>query len=180
MKKGLIITMLLLSVILTGCSTKGEVEKECFNFTPVEIVSELEECLIDFTARGIVDGNENGEKIATYNSITDVFNTDKNNIDAMIHYLFTYDDITGKVLSISFFMDRNATDAAERYLYHIDTLAECIEPNINTDDIFTAIEKGFNEYDFAIYEGVNFTLNASRSDEYFNASFTPIKDAKGE
>lgn len=182
MKKGLIIT-LLLSVILMGCSTKGDIktkeeEKQYFDFSHTEIVSKLEEYLIDFTDSGIVDGKEETEKIATYTSITDVFNADKNNIDAMMHYLFTYDDLTENVTRIHFFIDRNSTKSAERYLYHLDAMAESIEPNVNTDDIFTAIEKGFNNYDSAIYEGENFELYASRNEEYFSASFTPIK--KGE
>lgn len=185
MKKGLIITMLLISVLLMGCNTKGEIakkeeEKLYFNFSHTEIVSNLEEYLIDFSNLGVADGEVKAEKIATYTSITDVFNTDKNNIDAMIHYIFAYDDATNKVSYISFFMDRNEIKAAERYLYHIAALAEYIEPNINTDDIFTAIEKGFNKYDSAIYESKGFALNVSRSEEYFNASFTPIKNAKGE
>lgn len=183
MKKGLIITMLLISVILTGCSTKGEIEtkeeeKLSFDFSHTEIVSNLEEWLIDFALIGVYDGKEKPEKIATYTSITDVFNTDKSNIDAMIHYQFTYDDTTDKVSYIHFFMDRNETKAAERYLYHIYSIAEYIEPSVNTDDISATMEKGFNEYDFAIYKGKNFELNVSRSEEYFSASFTPIK--KGE
>lgn len=185
MKKRVIISLLAAVLLLTGCNTKGEIvkkeeEKLYFDFSHTEIVSNLEEYLIDFTARGIVDGEVKAEKIATYTSITDVFNADKNDVDAMIHYLFTYDDTTKKVSYISFFMDRNATKAAERYLYHITAIAECIEPNINSDDIFKVIENGFNEYDFAIYEGKTFELNVSRSEEFFNASFTPIKNTKGE
>jgi hypothetical protein len=178
MKKRVIITMLLLSVVLTGCSTKGEIEKEYFDFTPSEIVSELEECSIDFTAFNDIDGNEKGEKIASYSSKTNIFTTNENNIDETIHYQFIYDDITEKVSHISFFTNRKLTLAAERYLYHIFSIIECIEPNVNTDEISSVIEKGFNEHDFAIYTGEKFKLHVSRSEEYFNASFTPIK--KGE
>ena len=180
MKKGFIITMLASAILLTGCSTKGEiVEKEYFDFTPTEIVSELEDCLIDFTPMAVVDNKEKAEKIATCSSITDVFNTNKDDIDAMIHYQFNYDDETHKVSYISFFLDRNSAKAAERYLYHLDTIATIIDPNVNTDDIFDAIEKGFNEFDFAIYEGENFELYATRSGEYFNVSFRPIETTKG-
>lgn len=173
MKKGLIIIMLLVAVVFTGCSTKGEFAKEYFDFTPVEIVDGLEDCLIDFTPMGVVDNEEKAEKIATYGSIADVFNADKDNIDAMIHYQFNYDDTTHKVSHISFFLDRNSNAAAERYLYHIYSIANFIDPNTNTDDITAAITNGFDELDFAIYEGENFVLNAGRSDEYFNAFFTP-------
>lgn len=181
MKKGLIISMLIATVVFTGCSSKGKVKAdktEHFDFTAKEIVSNLEEYLIEFTAFGVVDNEEKTEKIATYSSITDIFNTDKNNLDAMIHYQFVYDYTTDKVSYISFFLDRNSTKATERYLYHIDAIAEVIDPNVDTDDISTTMEKGFNEYDFAIYKGKNFELNVSRSEEYFSASFTPIK--KGE
>lgn len=180
MKKSLIITILLATVILTGCNTKGEIEKkedekQYFDFSHTEIVSMLEDSLIDFTPVSIFDNEDKTEKIATYTSITDVFNTDKSNIGAMIHYQFNYNDTTNKVSYIHFFMDRNETKAAERYLYHIYSIAECVDPNVNTDDISTTMEKGFNEYDFAIYKGKNFELNVSRSEEYFSASFTPIK-----
>ena len=97
MKKRVIISLLAAVLLLTGCNTKGEIvkkeeEKLYFDFSHTEIVSNLEEYLIDFTARGIVDGEVKAEKIATYTSITDVFNADKNDVDAMIHYHFTYDD----------------------------------------------------------------------------------------
>lgn len=185
MKKGFIITMLLAAIVLTGCSSNEggkieEAETKYFDFTPREIINELEECLIDFTPMGVVDNEEKAEQIATYSSITDVFNFDKDDIDAMIHYMFTCDDTTHKVSHISFFMDRNSTKAAERYLYHIFSIAQSIDPNANTDEISTAIENGFNDYDFAIYEGKNFKLHASRSGEYFNASFTPIENTKGD
>lgn len=173
MKKSFIITMLVVALVLTGCSTKGEVATECFDFTPVEIVDGLEDCLIDFIAFEVVDNEEKAEKIATYGSITDVFNADKDNIDAMIHYQFNYDDTTHKVSHISFFMDRNSIDAGKRYLYHIYSIASYIDPNTNTDDISTEITNGFDKLDFAIYEGENFVLNAGRNDEYFNVSFTP-------
>lgn len=183
MKKRFIISLLLAAIFITGCNTKGEIakkeeEKLYFDFSHTEIVSNLEDSLIDFTPVSVFDNEDKTEKIATYTSITDVFNTDKSNIDAMIHYQFNYDDETDKVSYIHFFMDRNETKAAERYLYHIYSIAECIEPNVNTDDITATMEKGFNEYDFAIYKGKNFELNVSRSEEYFNASFTPTK--KGE
>lgn len=186
MKKGFIFTMLLVALVLTGCSSKGEVKTEetetkYFDFTPADITDELKtNSLIDFTPMGVVENKEKAEKIATFSSITDVFNTDKNDIDAMIHYQFNYDDTVYKVSHISFFMDRNSTKAAERYLYHIFSIAQSIDPNANTDEISTAIENGFNDYDFAIYEGENFELNASRSDDFFNVSFTPIENTKGD
>lgn len=152
-------------------------EKETFDFTPAEITDELKtNRLIDFTALDIVENKEKAEKIATFSSITDIFNSDEGNIDAMIHYQFNYDDTTYKVSYLSIFMYRNSTAAAERYLYHIYSIARCLDPNTNTDEITTAIENGFNDNDFAIYKGKNFELKASRSKEYFNASFTPIKN----
>ena len=181
MKKGFFITLLASIVLLTGCGTKEEiVEKEYFDFTPTEIVSELEDCLIDFTPMGVVDNEEKAEKIATYSSQTDVFNTNKDDIDAMIHYQFNYDDTTHKVSHISFFMDRNSTKAAERYLYHIYSIASCIDPTADTDEISAAITKGFNELDFAIYKGKCFELGVGRNDEFFTVSFTPIKNSKSE
>lgn len=186
MKKSFIIMLLVSAIVFTGCGAKNEEAKEetkteYFDFTATEIVNKVStDWLIDFTPITVVDNEEKIEKIATFNSITDVFNTDKDDIDAMIHYQFHYDDTTHKVSYISFFMDRNSTKAAERYLYHIDAIALSIDPNANTDNIFDAIEKGFNDYDFAIYKGENFELYASRSDEYFNVSFTPIANTKGD
>ena len=119
MKKRFIIILLTSIVLLTGCDTKGELTKEYFDFTPAEIIDELECCMIDFTAFDVIDNEEKAEKIATYGSITDVFNTDESDTNAMIHYQFNYDDTTYKVSYISFFMDRNASEAAKRYLYHI-------------------------------------------------------------
>lgn len=186
MKKGFIITMLLVALVLTGCNTNEgakteKAETKYFDFSPADITDELKtNSLIDFTPMSVVDNEEKAEKIATFSSITDVFNTNKDDIDAMIHYQFNYDDTTYKVSRISFFMDRNSTKAATRYLYHIDAIVLSIDPNANTDDIFEEIEKGFNDYGFAIYEGENFELNASRSDKYFNVSFTPIENTKGD
>ena len=185
MKKGFIIILLLAAVVLTGCGTNEgakieEAEIKYFDFTPAEIVGDLENWLIDFTPMGVVDNEEKAETIATYSSITDVFNTNKDDVGAMIHYMFNCDEVTDKVSRIYFFMDKNSTKATERYLYHIDSIALSIDPNANTDDIFDAIEKGFNEFDFAIYEGESFELHASQHDKYYNVSFTPIENAKGE
>jgi hypothetical protein len=183
MKKRFIATILIAAVSLTGCATKGEdkteeVKTECFNFTSTEIVSNLEELLIEFTPITVVDNEEKREKIATYASQDDVFTTDNETEYGMIHYQFTYDDLTDKVSTISFHIDRNSPAAARRYLYHIYSIASCIDPNANDDDISNAIESGFKEYDFAIYEGENFKLNAFRSDNYFDASFRPIEKHK--
>lgn len=183
MKKRLIATLLFLAVVLTGCSTKGEDKTEdaktnCFDFTATEIVNSLEEWLIEFTPIAVVDNEENSEKIVTYTSQNDVFTTDTEAEYDLMHYHFTCDDITNKVSRISFYIDRDSSVATKRYLYHIYSIASCIDPSTNTDDITNTIESGFKEYDFAIYEGESFELNASRSDNYFNVSFTP--HTKGE
>lgn len=181
MKKRFIIA-LLVAVVLTGCSVNEgakieEVKTVYFDFSPTEITDELKtNSLIDFTLIDVIDNEEKTEKIATYSSLTDVFNTDKSDINAMIHYRFNYDDTTHKVSYISFFMDRNANEAAERYLYHIYSIVSCIDPNISSDEITETIIKGFTDYDFALYEGENFKLNASRSDKYFDVNFKPIKN----
>ena len=184
MKKGFIITMLLAAIVLTGCGLKGEIKTEeakteYFDFTATEIVNSLEEWLIDFTPFNVVEADEKTEKIVSYTSKTDVFNKDEYDIKANIHYQFTCDDITNKVSSISFFIDKNSAKAAERYLYHIFSIASCIDPNTNTDDISNAIEKGFNENDYAIYRGENFELYALQNDEFLDVLFKPIENTEG-
>lgn len=174
MKKRFIATILTAAVALAGCSTKGEDKTECFDFTSTEIVSSLRDCVIDFTPIAVVDNEENAEKFVTYTSQNDVFTTETDAEYAMIHYQITCDDITDKVSRISFDIDRNSPEAASRYLYHLLSIASCIDPNADDDDITSAIKSGFKEYDFAIYEGESFVLNASRSDNYFNAFFTPV------
>lgn len=179
MKKKIIVILLASAVILAGCSSTKEVAKsiETFDFTPAEMTDELKtNRLIDFTAFDVVDTEEKAEKIATFGSITDIFNDDNGDTDAMIHYSFTYDSTTYNTSCISFFMDRNSTAAAERYLYHIYSIASCIDPSANTEEISSAIENGFNDNGFAIYKGKNFVLNASRSEKYFSANFTPIEN----
>lgn len=184
MKKGFIITLLLTAIVLTGCSSKGEIKTEeakteYFDFSPTEIVNSLEELEIDFIPMGVIDSEEKTEKIATYSSVTDVFNHNKDDIDAIIHYIITYDDTTNKVSKISFFFNRHSTLARWRYLLHLKSIAEYINPNTNWDDISNAIEKGFNENDYAIYRGENFELYATLSDAYLNASFQPTETTKG-
>lgn len=185
MKKGFIISMLATAVVLTGCNAPKEeakdyIKKAAFDFTPAEIVDTLRVEEIEFTPMAVVDSKEKDEKIAAYSSLTDVFNTDKENIGAMIHYQFTYDDTTYKVSRIHFFFDRYSTLATFRYLYHIKSIANYIDPNTNWDDISATIDKGFNDYDFAIYEGENFEIYASRSDEILSVSFAPNENTKGE
>lgn len=186
MKKGLIITLLLATVVLAGCNTKGEIakkeeEKLYFDFSHTEIVSKLQdEFFIDFTDLFTADGTEKGERIASYDSIADLFLSKTDIYEATVNYFFTYDAITDNVSKISFIMDRNLSLSLERYLYRVGSIIACIEPTLDTEKILNEIEKGFNECDFAIYEGEILEIHASRSEELFTASFRPIKDTKGE
>ena len=185
MKKGFIITMLLAAIVLTGCGSKGEIKTEeakteYFDFTATEIVSSLEEeFLIDFTPITVVDSYKETEKILSYTSETDIFNRDEYNIKANIHYQFTCDDITNKVSSISFFIDKNSIKAAERFFLHLFSIASCIDPNTNTDDVGNAIEKGFDENDCALYRGENFELYAYQNDKYLDVLFKAIENTEG-
>ena len=157
-----------------------EPETECFDFSYPEIISNLKECQIDFSNLLIIDGSETGEKTATYDSISDIFNTDKTNLDESIKYFFSYDDKTDKLTSFFFNINRGSTKVAERYLYHIYSIAEYIEPDINTEDIANTIINELKEDEGAIYEGENFILYAFLNEDNFTAMFKPIKDTKGE
>ena len=185
MKKGFIITLLLTAIVLTGCSSKGEIKTEeakteYFDFSPTEIVSRLEEeFLIDFTPFNVVDSYKETETIVSYTSKTDIFNRDEYDINANIHYQFTCDDITNKVSSISFLIDKNSAKALERYFLHMLSIATCIDTNTNIDDISNAIEKGFNENDYAIYRGENFELYATQNDKFLDVLFNPIENTEG-
>lgn len=179
--------MLLVSaIIITGCGTKNEGVKaetktEYFDFTESEMVDKLStDWLIDFTPIAVVDNKEKTGKIASYTAEVPVLNMGGEGDANMMHYLFAYDDTTNEVSHISFFTNRDEQKAAEYFLYHIYAISQSIDQNANTDDITTAIKNGFNECDFATYNGVNFELNAFRNDEYFDASFTPIQNTKGD
>lgn len=181
MKKGFIISILLAAVVLAGCSTKGEIATDYFDFTRAEIIDGIEACDIGMTISVITDSEEKTEKIAAYTSTKDGF-TDIEGLSSPkpINYLITYDDTTYKVSRVCFFFDRNTALADFRYLLHTKSIAEYIDPNANWDDISSTIDNGFNELDFAIYDGEKFTLHASRDDKYFNVSFTPTNNTKGE
>ena len=181
MKKSFIILFLVFAVILTGCDAKKEgVKTEYFDFAATEIVESLKSCSIDMTANTIVESEEKNEKIYDYTSHSDSFTDIEGVSSSPIHYIFTCDDTTNKVSHILFFFDRNSGLAYFRYLLHLKSIAEYIDSNINWDDVSSAIAKGFDELDYAIYEAENFELHVSRNEEYFNASFYPIKNTKGE
>lgn len=186
MKKGFIITLLVSAVILTGCGAKNdgvkeEEKKEYFDFTASEMVDRLgAEWLIDFTPIAVVDNEEKTEKIANYTAEVTFFDLDGDDAVPTLEYMFTCDDTTDKVSYILLFTDRGTAEAAGHFLYHISAIVQGIDPNANTEDIDTAIENGFNEYDFAIYEGEKYVLHASRSDEYFSVSFSPTENTKGD
>lgn len=179
MKKNLIITLLVSAIIITGCSTnnegvKEETKTEYFDFTATEIVNKVStDWLIDFTPVMVVDNEEETEKIFTYSSTNDVFYTSDDIIGESASYSIVCDDKASKASSISFFFDKDSTEVTERFLYHISSIAQSIDPNVNTDDVLETINNGFNDNDFAIYNGDKFNLFVSCSDEYFNALFTP-------
>lgn len=179
MKKRFIIMLLSSVILFTGCGSKVEKEEtktEYFNFTPTELITELEECLIDVTPMGDFETEDKTARVAAYASTTDVFQTDSENVSSQIHYQITYDDITDKASYISFFLSKDATKAHERYLYHIFSIASFIDGNINTDNLSDAISAGLSENDFAIFTGEKFKLHVTSSEEYLDASFTAIKN----
>lgn len=187
MKKRVIISLLATVLLFTGCNTKGEIvkkkeEKLYFDFSHTEIVRHLEDkCFMKFTPIAVIDSKTEGEKIATYTVETILYGTE--NVDELVHYQFYYNDTTKKVSYISFFLNRDALLAGNRYPHHIYSIVEYINPddeNVKTGTLTPLIQEEFDKYDFAIYEGGNFELHASRSDDYFDASFRPIKDTKGE
>lgn len=173
MKKRFIITLLVSALVFTGCGTKNEEEKtQYFDFTKNEIVNELEEWLIDYTLITIIDYEET-EKIATYTCGSDVITITNGVDDGLLHYKFVYNDETNKVSSISFFLEEDIEQSRARYLYHISSISQSIDPNVNIDEIYDTVKDGLNGEGFAIYNSENFILHASKSDDYFNAHFKP-------
>lgn len=188
MKKRFVITLLLAAVFLNGCGAEREADKteinkaeekqtECFAFTVTEIVDKLNaDCLIDFTPIAVVDNKEKTAKIATYTSSATAFNIDSAENTPMMHFSFNYDNKTDKVSRISFFTDRDEAKAFEHYLYHVLSIAQSIDPNVNTNDISNTIRTGLNNNEFATYTGKNFDMFASCSGDFLNASFTAIEN----
>lgn len=178
MKKGFIIMLLVSAVVLTGCGAKNEGAKtECFDFTETEIVSELESCLIDFVQMAVVDDKD--KNIVSYISTDDVFTTDNEEVYASMHYSIVCNKTTDEVQSISYFIDKNSTKAAERFFYHLFSIASSIDPNADSDTMADAIESDNGDVD-GLYFGNNFTVSAYCIGDDYHAYFTPTKDTKGE
>lgn len=181
MKKLFIITLLLTAVFLNGCSAERKAEKteankvECFDLKFTDFIDAVESCLIDLTPMGDFENEDKTARIATFTSATDVFQTVGTG-DALIHYQITYDDETEKVSYISFFIDKDTTNARARYLYHMCSIAKIIDESINTDDISDAISTGLHEEKIAVYTWEKFKLFASCSDKYLSVSFNAIEN----
>jgi hypothetical protein len=175
MKKRFIITMLLVALVLTGCSSKGEDKKERFDATVTELVETLNsKYVIGLTPVMVIDAEEKGTKIASY---TCPIGNSKN-----IHYMVHYDETTDNVSYISFFFDKNIGDikkALTYYYIHIGAIAEIIEPTVDIGAIYDEISNvnGVNEgFDgSATYKTEEFYMSASCDDTYFHANFTPIE-----
>lgn len=150
---------------------------ECFDFTNTEFITLLNEKYdIGLNSVTVIDSKEKGSKIATYTCDAG------NDIDEMVHYSVQYDEITDNVSYISFFFDKNIDDVEEAltlYYTHIGAIAKTIEPTVDIGAIYDEIINGFKGDNFAIYEGVNFGLNAMCDDEYYHASFAPLENVKG-
>ena len=189
MRKILILTLAALFVF-TGCSNKGEATeentktaiketKEYFNFTVTDIVSEIQKSNIVLTPITIVDDEETGEKIATYTSQKDTYTTDENIDYPLMNYLITYDDTTGKVSDVSFFLDTNSENGYKRFFNHIYNTVSSLEM-LYTDmgEDWAALGEVENinlDKDFS-YQGKHFYLYAFQSGKYCNAGFSPIEN----
>lgn len=181
MKRFIITTLLLSVVFCAGCSTKEEALPTYFEFTADEFVSKLkEDWMIDMNFLQIVDDEENSKKIFVYTSQSDVYNFDGYSIDAMMHYHIYCDDITNKVSGISFSFDKNSmgdiSEARARFYYHIYSIAQTIDINVNLDEIDIALKNvdGIKDGAEGIghYEHEKFVLNAFSTVTYFDAIFT--------
>lgn len=168
-------------VLVAGCGAKKEAPLEYFDFTVSEITKELtESSLIGLTPIAVVDDEDKNTKIATYTSQSDVFNFTGYDSEAMIHYRFTYDAITNKVASVSFFFDtaysKDLESVRSRFLYHIGAIANIIDPAIDVTDVYNTVKVVNNNNertdDIGHYEAENFILNAFYTGTTFNAFFT--------
>ena len=175
MKKRFIATLLasaLSITMLAGCGTAKEEQTECFDFTAPELVSELDEWLIDLTELDAYTFDDATDKVIAYVSNKDVFTTDADTYYAMMHYDIYCNNETDEVSSLSFFIDRNSADAASRYLYHISSVAQSIDENVNTETIYDTIVTD-SEID-GLYSGEHFIIRAYNDENYYHATFIPI------
>lgn len=204
MKKILILTLAALFVF-NGCSNKGETKEEIieevkkevlkeitkeateekteyFDFTVTDIVSEIQKSSIVLTPISVVDSKETGEKIATYTSQKDTFTTDENVDYPLMHYSIAYDDTTGKVSDISFFLDTNSENGYKRFFVHIYNTVSSLEmlyTDFGEDWTELGEVENIGSTQYFTYQGKHFGLLAFQTENYCNASFTP-NQTKGE
>lgn len=187
MKKSFIIMLLVSAIIITGCGTKNEGVKEetkteYFDFTVTDFVDTLsEEYFTHLTLISTVPVDD-GIKINSYTCGTLGYSP-------LVHYQISYDEKTEKVTHISFFLDKDfETDLSDlvlaHYFIHVQTVSSVIEPDIDNEALLDEIVTGFAEKKLntsaALCERKKFTLYAFNSDSYFDASFQPIRNTKGD
>lgn len=182
--KRFLTSLILISVVsFSGCSSdvstnnaKEETTIEYFDFTNKELVNELETSwLIDLDLFSVVDDEDGKSKIASYTFATE------NDIDTMMHYQVSYDDITEKVSHIYFFFDKDfmgdITSAYTYFFYHIGAISEIIDPDIDIDEVYNEISNvnGNEANSVELYKNEEFCLIASCDNTRFSASFLPIE-----
>lgn len=181
MKKFFASIVLFSFVFISGCGGAKEAPAACFDFTYTELVDALSEnWMIDLELVKTIDDEENKQKIARY-----TFSTYNDTAETMMHYSVIYDDATNKVSRISFTVDKDfmgdVTNARTRFYYHIDAIAETINPTINKDEIYDKIKESkieAEESNAAYYTNDDFVLLASANDTYFDAYFAPNEKLK--
>lgn len=161
-----------LSAKIVNPIISAEPETEYFDFTKAEFANEFEMCSIGLTPLDVIDAEKTNEKIAVYTSKNDAFTTDNNEDYATAHYRIVYNDITGKVASISYNIDKNSPNATERFYYHLFVIAQTIDPNEDTDTITEAIVNDSGELD-GLYVGEKLIVTAFSHNEDKYAYITP-------